>query len=224
MTVNGPQSEISNSGTATQLSPLSGDVGAARAIPGLVPDQPAEPAVERATPGVFDNMPANTGIAVCCSDGGIRSTVFKLGALQPLQECDDVYSKVRTVTAVSGGSYIAAAHVVAEVDLRGSAVGEARPSLSAHRMRRTFATEPAALSRRGRSPSAGCSSSAVGCSPIWSSSAPCSMSAPICSDAQGRTAATRPACHRGTAEGAGRCAPSLMRSARRRRTEKGRRP
>lgn len=63
---------------------------------------------------VFDELPSDGSIAVCCSGGGIRSAAFNLGALQALQEQDEVYRRVRTVTAVSGGSYIAAAHAIAE--------------------------------------------------------------------------------------------------------------
>jgi hypothetical protein len=63
---------------------------------------------------VFDELPSGARIAVCCSGGGIRSAAFNLGALQTLQERDDVYCRVSTVTAVSGGSYIAAAHALAE--------------------------------------------------------------------------------------------------------------
>jgi hypothetical protein len=55
-------------------------------------------------------------VAVCCSGGGIRSATFNLGVLQALQETE-FYAAVRTVTAVSGGSYIAAAHALAAANL-----------------------------------------------------------------------------------------------------------
>ena len=55
-------------------------------------------------------------IAVCCSGGGIRSATFNLGVLQALQEAP-LYAGVRTVTAVSGGAYIAAAHALAAANL-----------------------------------------------------------------------------------------------------------
>ncbi|WP_162308179.1 patatin-like phospholipase family protein [Segeticoccus rhizosphaerae] len=76
-----------------------------------VPTRPQAPAPPRT---VFDALPSGARIAVCCSGGGIRSAAFNLGALQTLQEHDDVYRRVRTITAVSGGSYIAAAHALAE--------------------------------------------------------------------------------------------------------------
>lgn len=50
-------------------------------------------------------------IGICCSGGGIRSAAFNLGALQTLQRrgklCEATY-----LTAVSGGSYIAAAYAM----------------------------------------------------------------------------------------------------------------
>jgi hypothetical protein len=55
-------------------------------------------------------------VAVCCSGGGIRSATFNLGVLQSLQEAP-LYAAVRTVTAVSGGAYIAAAHALAAANL-----------------------------------------------------------------------------------------------------------
>ncbi len=51
-------------------------------------------------------------IAVCCSGGGIRATAFSLGGLQGLGEWQEL-SKVRWLTAVSGGSYIATAYSIA---------------------------------------------------------------------------------------------------------------
>jgi hypothetical protein len=53
--------------------------------------------------------PAAPGkVGVCCSGGGIRSAAFNLGALQELQEQDEL-RKAAYLAAVSGGSYIAAA-------------------------------------------------------------------------------------------------------------------
>ena len=79
------------------------------------PAPPVPPAARRASPTrtVFDDLPSDARIAVCCSGGGIRSAAFNLGALQVLQEQDDVARRISTVTAVSGGSYIAAAHALA---------------------------------------------------------------------------------------------------------------
>jgi NTE family protein len=53
--------------------------------------------------------PAGTrsGIALCLSGGGFRSALFHLGALRRLNECG-VLQQVKTITAVSGGSMIAA--------------------------------------------------------------------------------------------------------------------
>ena len=47
-------------------------------------------------------------LGVCCSGGGIRSAAFNLGALQELQEREEL-QKASYLAAVSGGSYIAAA-------------------------------------------------------------------------------------------------------------------
>lgn len=47
-------------------------------------------------------------VGICCSGGGIRSAAFNLGALQELQERKILQSS-KYISAVSGGSYIAAA-------------------------------------------------------------------------------------------------------------------
>jgi hypothetical protein len=53
--------------------------------------------------------PAEVGkVGIACSGGGIRSASFNLGALQALQE-KGVLQRSRYLSAVSGGSYIAAA-------------------------------------------------------------------------------------------------------------------
>jgi len=53
--------------------------------------------------------PAAPGkVGVCCSGGGIRSAAFNLGALQELQEANELQGAAY-LAAVSGGSYIAAA-------------------------------------------------------------------------------------------------------------------
>ena len=49
---------------------------------------------------------------MCCSGGGVRSATFNLGALQALQSKPEVFDRVTTVTAVAGGSFIAAAHAL----------------------------------------------------------------------------------------------------------------
>ena len=52
--------------------------------------------------------PAVQRRGICCSGGGIRSASFNLGALQVIQE-DERLEKMDYLSAVSGGSYIAAA-------------------------------------------------------------------------------------------------------------------
>jgi hypothetical protein len=49
-----------------------------------------------------------SGLGVCCSGGGIRAAAFSLGALDRL-EAAGLMSRARWLTAVSGGSYAAAA-------------------------------------------------------------------------------------------------------------------
>jgi hypothetical protein len=52
--------------------------------------------------------PGEGKLGICCSGGGIRSAAFCLGALQALEERDEL-RKASYLAAVSGGSYIAAA-------------------------------------------------------------------------------------------------------------------
>jgi hypothetical protein len=52
--------------------------------------------------------PAEGKLGICCSGGGIRSAAFSLGALQVLQERDEL-KRASDLAAVSGGSYIATA-------------------------------------------------------------------------------------------------------------------
>jgi hypothetical protein len=56
----------------------------------------------------FPERLGSEDVIVCCSGGGIRSAAFCLGALQSLQR-SDLFRRITTITAVSGGSYIAAA-------------------------------------------------------------------------------------------------------------------
>jgi hypothetical protein len=51
-------------------------------------------------------------IGICCSGGGIRSAAYNLGALQAIQEAG-AFHRARYMTAVSGGSYMAATHAIA---------------------------------------------------------------------------------------------------------------
>jgi rhodanese-related sulfurtransferase len=53
--------------------------------------------------------PEHGRTGICCSGGGIRSAAFNLGALQALDEQDELAS-ARYLAAVSGGSYICAAY------------------------------------------------------------------------------------------------------------------
>lgn len=52
--------------------------------------------------------PREGKLGICCSGGGIRSAAFSLGALQVLQEGDEL-ERASYLAAVSGGSYIATA-------------------------------------------------------------------------------------------------------------------
>ncbi|MEJ5943705.1 patatin-like phospholipase family protein [Pseudokineococcus basanitobsidens] len=56
-------------------------------------------------------MPAEGRTGVCLSGGGVRSAAYNLGALQSLQEAGRL-ERVDYLAAVSGGSYIAAAHTM----------------------------------------------------------------------------------------------------------------
>lgn len=70
-----------------------------------------QPEARRAeTPPAWKPEPGSVGI--CCSGGGIRSAAYSLGALQRLQQ-DEVLQKAKYLSAVSGGSYIAAAMTLA---------------------------------------------------------------------------------------------------------------
>ncbi len=60
------------------------------------------------------------GTAACCSGGGIRSASYCLGALEALA-ADPAEQELKTVTAVSGGSYIAMAGALAEAPERPAA-------------------------------------------------------------------------------------------------------
>ncbi|MDA0166741.1 hypothetical protein OM076_41150 [Solirubrobacter ginsenosidimutans] len=65
---------------------------------------------EEPTPGYTGLYEApHDGIGVCCSGGGIRSAAFNLGALQVVLADTQTRGDVKYLSAVSGGSYIAAA-------------------------------------------------------------------------------------------------------------------
>lgn len=57
--------------------------------------------------------PVPDRVGISCSGGGVRSASFCLGALQALDDRGEL-ARARYVTAVSGGSYLAAAAAVAE--------------------------------------------------------------------------------------------------------------
>ena len=57
---------------------------------------------------VAEPDPDDDRFGICCSGGGIRSASFNLGALQAIQD-ERRLQKTRFLSAVSGGSYIAAA-------------------------------------------------------------------------------------------------------------------
>jgi patatin-like phospholipase len=70
-----------------------------------------EPDARRAeSPAAWKPDPTRVGI--CCSGGGIRSAAYSLGALQRLQQAG-VLQRAAYLSAVSGGSYIAAAMTLA---------------------------------------------------------------------------------------------------------------
>lgn len=72
-----------------------------------------EVAPERGRPPVPipEPLPEVAGTAISCSGGGIRSASFCLGGLQALTEAG-VYQRADYITAVSGGSYIAASYAM----------------------------------------------------------------------------------------------------------------
>lgn len=57
--------------------------------------------------------PAPARLGVCCSGGGVRSASYNLGALQVLEEQDEL-PNATYLTSVSGGSYIAGARSIVE--------------------------------------------------------------------------------------------------------------
>ena len=85
--------------------------------------------------------PRRTGI--CCSGGGIRSAAFNLGALQVLRREGEL-ARARYLAAVSGGSYIAAAHVATAAELRRDPASEPDP---ARRAEARLAADPELFTR-----------------------------------------------------------------------------
>ena len=74
--------------------------------------------------------PREGKLGICCSGGGIRSAAFSLGALQVLQERDEL-ERASYLAAVSGGSYIATAisllRKTGTEDSDGSLIGRRKP-------------------------------------------------------------------------------------------------
>jgi hypothetical protein len=72
--------------------------------------------------------PTRDDVGICCSGGGIRSAAFNLGALQVLQE-RRILQDSKYVSAVSGGSYMAAAFsMVAKTSRPGDKASEENDS------------------------------------------------------------------------------------------------
>ena len=66
-------------------------------------------------------------VVLCCAGSGIRAATFGLGVLQALQQAP-LWTRVRTIVAVSGGAYIAAARTLAARDrTRDGGSAPARP-------------------------------------------------------------------------------------------------
>jgi hypothetical protein len=90
---------------------------------GKIPKRTAPwgPVLKSEPPGALqqsNELRDKADLGICCSGGGIRSAAFNLGALQALQENTDDDGKgevdrANWLSAVSGGSYIAAAWVAA---------------------------------------------------------------------------------------------------------------
>jgi hypothetical protein len=92
------------------MSPRTGD---GRLVGWLLCRKPPEPVPSQL--GAVEDPEAGR-LGICCSGGGIRSAAFCLGALQQLQETDEL-RRASYLAAVSGGSYIAAAlAMVAKTD------------------------------------------------------------------------------------------------------------
>ena len=73
--------------------------------------------------GLYEGPGDYTG--VCCSGGGIRSAAFNLGALQVVLANKEDREKIKYISAVSGGSYIASAYcMVAKQWPRGKPNGD----------------------------------------------------------------------------------------------------
>jgi hypothetical protein len=96
------------------------------AHPGTVDPGTVDPATGGpATGGAGGDAPAAAGpvlslghddrVVLCCAGSGIRAATFGLGVLQALQQAP-LWARVRTIVAVSGGAYIAAARTLAARD------------------------------------------------------------------------------------------------------------
>ena len=74
----------------------------------------AAPAGEAAAEPVL-SLGYDDRVVLCCAGSGIRAATFGLGVLQALQQAP-LWARVRTIVAVSGGAYIAAARTLAARD------------------------------------------------------------------------------------------------------------
>jgi hypothetical protein len=78
------------------------------------PDAPGDPQGTAAGEPAL-SLGRDDRVVLCCAGSGIRAATFSLGVLQALQEAP-LWSRVRTIVAVSGGAYIAAARTLAARD------------------------------------------------------------------------------------------------------------
>ena len=82
-------------------------------------------------PCAHDEGPYDDLIGICCSGGGVRSAAYNLGALQVLREQRILGRERVLVSAVSGGSYIAASFATVADRTDWDALGEDAPGVYA---------------------------------------------------------------------------------------------
>ena len=88
-------------------------------------------------------------VVLCCAGSGIRAATFGLGVLQALQQAP-LWARVRTIIAVSGGAYIAAARTLAARDRTDGRQRARSRTRRAARRNATSATTPATCWKTGR--------------------------------------------------------------------------
>ena len=120
-------SDPARGGQKANDPPLEAELLSSHPVAAQTPPPAREPARKRAWAALgrwasvappSEPLPAEFGVlekpeegryGICCSGGGIRSAAFNLGALQALQVDDEqVLQRAAYLSAVSGGSYIAA--------------------------------------------------------------------------------------------------------------------